>query len=363
MGRRKNGTDQTQTADQTLMKTQAVVTSFPIKDQTFRKSLPAVRKRLFILSALLGLIAGGTGVAAANDFFNGNGDILGSNGQNGLTPNGWTVDASKSVSGTFNDGASSETFANVCCVNGHGLFYKPFQGTIGPPANDLLTVNFYQDNATTPGTKVTLSGYAAGEANYCGRFNTNSPAPQTLFVVKFLDSGNNVLASNVLDLVAAGLPVGTGGAATLFTTPQFTAPAGTVTVRAGASMLNAYGTTGGQAFIVDALDLESVPPPGSPVITNQPAQTTVRAGATTSLKVGVSNPAGASYQWILNGINLADGGSISGATNQTLTITGVTTNDVGHYRVRVSNSVGTVISADTTLTIVGIAFTPVVLSP
>ena len=30
---------------------------------------------------------------------------------------------------------------------------------------------------------------------------------------------------------------------------------------------------------------------------------------------------------------------------------------------RVSNSVGTVISADTTLTIVGIAFTPVVLSP
>jgi len=348
------------------MKTQEPGTSFPINYQTIRQSPPFFRKRLFILSAALGLITGGTGVAAANDFFNGNGDILGNNGQNGLTPNGWTVDASKSVSGPgFMDGASSETFANVCCVNGHGLFFKAFLGTIGFPANDLLTVNFYQDNPTTPGTKINLSGYAAAEANYCGRFNTNSPQPQSLFVVQFLDSGNTVLTSNVLDLAAAGLPLGTGSAATLFTTPQFTAPAGAVTVRAGASMLNGYNCGPGpsQAFIVDALDLESVPPPGSPVITNEPAQTTVAAGATTSLKVGVSNPAGASYQWVFNGINLSDGGSVSGATNQTLTITGVSTNDVGHYRVRVSNNVGTVLSTDTTLAIVGVTFSPVVLSP
>jgi hypothetical protein len=132
-------------------------------------------------------------------------------------------------------------------------------------------------------------------------------------------------------------------------------------------MLNAYGNPApaspSQAFIVDALDLESVPPPGSPIITNQPVQTTVSAGATTTLKVGVSNPTGASYQWIYNGINLANGGSISGATSQTLTVTGVSTNEVGHYRVRVSNSVGTVISTDTTLAIVGIGITPVVLSP
>jgi hypothetical protein len=347
------------------MKTQAPSTSFPIKRQTIRQSLPSVRKRFSILSGALVLIAGGIGVAAANDFFNGNLDILsGANyQQSSPTPLGWRIDASKSVSGgPFMDGASSETFANVCCVNGTGLFFKAFQGTLDL-VPDLLTVNFYQDNPTTPGTKITLSGYAAAEANYCGRFNTNSPPPQTLFVVQFLDGGNNVLASNALDLAAAGLPVGTGSAATLFTTPQFTAPAGSVTVRAGASILNGYGTTGGQAFIVDALDLESVPPPGSPIITNQPAQTTVAAGATTSLKVGVSNPVGASYQWYLNGINLADGGSVSGATNQTLTITGVSTNDVGHYRVRVSNSVGTVISTDATLAIVGIAITPVVLSP
>ena len=346
------------------MKTQVPATSFPIENQTIRQNLPSVRKRLLILSAVLGLIAGGTGVVGANDFLNGNLDIAGSNGQNGNTPNNWTVDSTESVNGTYNDGASSETFANVCCVNGTGLFFKAFAGSLGPPAN-LINVNFYQDNPTTPGTKITFSGYAAAEANYCGRFNTNSPAPQTLFVFQFLDSGNNVLASNVLDLAAAGLPLGTGSAATLFTMPQFTAPAGAVTVRAGASMVNGYNCGPGpsQAFIVDALDLESVPPPGSPVITNQPVQTTVGAGATTTLNVGVSNPAGASYQWIYNGVNLADGGRISGATNATLTITGVSTNEVGHYRVRVSNSVGTVISADSTLAIVGLGFSPVVLSP
>jgi hypothetical protein len=323
--------------------------------------------RLFILGTALSTLALATTVARANDLFNDKLDDISVSSQNAATPTGWIVDASKSISGVFSDGASSETFANVKGPGpgGYGLFFKPFQGTIGFPANDLLSVNFYQDNPTTPGTKVTLSGYAAAEANYCGRpgFNTNSPPPQTLFVVEFLDAGNNGLVTNTYDLMAAGLPVGTGSAATLFTTPQYTAPAGAVTVRAGAAMLNAYGTSGGQAFIVDAFDLESVPPGGSPVITNQPAQTTVAAGARTTLKVGVSNAGGASYQWQLYGTNLVNGGSVSGATTPTLTITGVSTNDVGHYRCRVSNTVGTVISQDTTLAIVSIAITPVVLSP
>jgi hypothetical protein len=338
-------------------------TSSPIKNRPTRQNPPSVRKRLLILTAALGFMAGGAGVMKANDLFNDKLDDLSVSSQNAPTPTGWIVDASLTISGPSTDGASSETFANVRGPGGFGLFFKPFIGTLGFPADDRLTVHFYQDNPTTPGTKVTLSGYAAAEANYCGRFNTNSPPPKTLFVVQFLDGANSVLASNAYDLAAAGLPVGTGGAATLFTTPQFTAPAGTVTVRAGASMLDAYGTTGGQAFIVDAFDLESVAPPGSPAITNQPAQTTVAAGATTTLKVGVSNPAGVSYQWQLYGTNLVNGGSISGATTPTLTITGVSTNDVGHYRVRASNSVGTVLSAETTLAIVGITISPVVLSP
>ena len=279
-------------------------------------------------------------------------------GQNGETPVGWIVDASKTISGTYFDGASSEGFANVQDTGGKGLFFKPFGGN--QEAGDLLTVHFYQDNPASSGTTYTLSGYAAAEPNYCGRFATNSPAPQTLFVVQFLDASSTVLASNVFDLAAAGLPTGTGGAAALFSMPPVTAPPNTVTVRAGASMLNAYGTSGGQAFVVDAFDLAAEAPPGAPVITNQPSHQTVSLGTNATFTVGVSNSAGATYQWQLNGANISDGGNLSGTTTATLTITGVSPTDVGHYRVRVTNSGGSVLSTEATLAIVGINFYPVV---
>jgi hypothetical protein len=104
-----------------------------------------------------------------------------------------------------------------------------------------------------------------------------------------------------------------------------------------------------------------VAPPGSPVITTQPSQTTVSPGGTASLSVGLADTTGVSYQWQLYNTNISNlPGHISGATGQTLTITGASTNDVGHYRVRVANSVGSVYSAQATLAIVGINFYPVV---
>ena len=171
-----------------------------------------------------------------------------------------------------------------------------------------------------------------------------------------------MLASNVLDLVAAGLPnTGAGPSSmVLLTTPQVTAPAGTVTVRAGVSMINGYGTSGGQAFVVDAFDLTSVAPPGAPNITNQPVNQSVSAGVNATFTVGVSNPAGVAYQWQFNQTDISDGGNLSGTTTKTLTITGVSAADVGHYRVRLTNGGGTVLSTDGTLAIVGINFYPVV---
>jgi hypothetical protein len=317
-------------------------------------------KRLLASIAVLGLVAWGSGVANANDLVNGNLDIFAIGPQNNPTPTGWAVDASKTISGTHFDGCSSEGFCNVLDSGGRGLFFKPFQGN--RTAGDLITVHFYQDNPASPGTKYTLSGYAAGEANYCGFFTTNSPAPQTLFVIQFLDASSAVIASNGFDLVAAGLPNSGPGSMSsfLFTTPQVTAPPGTATVRAGASMLNAYNTTGAQSFFVDAFDLQSEAPAGAPVITNQPSHRTVSAGTNVTFTVGVSNAAGATYQWQFYGTNISDGGNISGTTTSTLTVTGVSANDVGHYRVRVTNAGGSALSAEATLAIVGINFYPVV---
>ncbi len=116
-------------------------------------------------------------------------------------PIGWVVYAAKSISnpyGDFMDGGDSETWCNVSPPsdpNGYGFFFKPFQGTPGPPA-DLLSVYLYQDNPATPGTKFTLSGYAACEANYSGLITTNNPPSATLFVVEFLDNSGNIIQSN-----------------------------------------------------------------------------------------------------------------------------------------------------------------------
>jgi hypothetical protein len=162
--------------------------------------------------------------------------------------------------------------------------------------------------------------------------STNSPASQTELVVEFLDNGGNGIVTNTFDLIAAGLPNGGPATMALFATSEYTEPARTAAVRVGARMANAYGTGGSQSFFVDAFDLESVAPPGSPVITNQPVATTVSAGDTATFSVGVSSTAGVSYQWQLNNANLANSaGHISGATGPTLTITGVSAGDAGRY--------------------------------
>jgi hypothetical protein len=309
------------------------------------------------LVAAAGLLTCGATVGLANDLVNADLDSTAVGPQSGITPTGWSVVATKAVSGAFQDGCSAETFCNVQGPGGYGLFFKPFQGSVG----DDISVYFYQDLPAAAGTKYTLSGYAAGEANFCAFFKTNTPAPEALFVVEFLDAGNSVIASNALDLVTAGLPNSGAGSMAIFTTPQFTAPANTATVRAGAFMLNAYGTTGAQSFFVDVFDLESEAPAGAPVITQQPANTTVSPGATATFSVTISNLTAATYQWQLNDTNISNGGNISVATTRTLSITNASASDIGRYRVRITNTVSTTVSSEATLALTAINFYPVII--
>jgi hypothetical protein len=132
-----------------------------------------LRKPLPALIAMLSFVAGATNVGAANILLNAGLDQTGITTQNNPAPISWTIDAFKTLSGTFSDGADSETWCDVGNTGGYGLFLKPFQGD--QPSGDLLTVYFYQDNPATPGTKFTLSGYAACEANYSGLSTTNTP--------------------------------------------------------------------------------------------------------------------------------------------------------------------------------------------
>ncbi len=326
-------------------------------------------KRLPALIAALSFAAWGATVAHANDLYNGDLDILGAVGANGQLnpgPDGWVINAVKSISGSFPDGADSETFCNVQQPGGDGLFFKPFQGQTNANSalDDLLDVYFYQDNPSSPGTKCTLSGYASCEANFCGLLPAppGQSVPQTLFVVEFLDNGGNVLSSNVFDLIANGMHTDGAGDMGQLTTPQYTAPALTVTVRVGATLLNAYGTSGSQSFFVDAFDLESVAPAGSPVITNQPSSVTVKPGGTASFTVGISNPAGATFVWQKDGTALSDSpGHISGSGTATLTVTGASSADIGHYQAIISNGSGFSRSANVALALLNIALDPAIV--
>jgi hypothetical protein len=94
-----------------------------------------------------------------------------------------------------------------------------------------------------------------------------------------------------------------------------------------------------------------------PTITIQPASVTNVAGTTASFNVGASGTAPLSYQWFKASSPLA------GATSSTLTLTNVSSADVGSYTVTIHNSAGTVTSAVATLTVTDASPITIVSNP
>jgi hypothetical protein len=73
-----------------------------------------------------------------------------------------------------------------------------------------------------------------------------------------------------------------------------------------------------------------------------------------------TSPAATTYTWSLNGNTISDGGEFSGSATATLKITGVSTNDVGHYQVSVANSLGSSFSQKVPLAVNGLNLFPTV---
>ena len=243
----------------------------------------------------------------------------------GTTPANWTKYGA----------CSREGWANNTLGGANGMALTWWVG---------LTGGFHQNAAANPGDTFTLSAW----------FHNDAPAVVTSVYsmkLEWLDNTTNIIstASNNVSPVVNNVwqqlnLVGT-------------APVGTVMVRV---VFEGDLLVSGETAQIDDVTLTFTTPAGAPGITNQPAHKTVSAGANTSFTVGVSNTLGATYQWQLYNTNLANGGSISGATLPTLTVTGVSVSHVGHYRVLITNGAGTTTSADATLQIVGLNFFPVV---
>jgi beta-glucanase (GH16 family) len=119
-------------------------------------------------------------------------------------------------------------------------------------------------------------------------------------------------------------------------------------IDAGTITFTATGRT--QYAIVNGFQLQLRPPP-NPGILASPDSQIAYIGDTVSFNVSALGTAPFSYQWqatdsATDGFtNLTDGGPISGATSNVLTITSVTTNWADAYRVIVSNASGSVTSS------------------
>lgn len=237
-------------------------------------------KRALALFAVLGFVACGADSARADLLTNGNLDLSVPveivPGFFLPKPAAWVNEGSRTIAGPYEDEMSSEPWAGPAptpvttgnlgqppfpescgnsAVDGDcGVFFKPFTGST---ANGAATGHLYQDVAGTPGVKYVLTGWAGGEANFMGGAE---------FAVEFLNAGGGLIGGATLDLVAAGLLTDNGLA---FDYKQYSvsavAPAGTASVRARASMINAMSNPagGGQAYVVDDFTLTAVPEPAT----------------------------------------------------------------------------------------------------
>ena len=98
----------------------------------------------------------------------------------------------------------------------------------------------------------------------------------------------------------------------------------------------------------------------APTVTVQPTNVTVITGSNATFSASATGTATLSFRWRLGGIALSNGGRISGATSNTLTIAGALPIDAGLYSVSVSNIVGTVTSSNASLTVL---VPPTITSP
>jgi hypothetical protein len=77
------------------------------------------------------------------------------------------------------------------------------------------------------------------------------------------------------------------------------------------------------------------------------------SGTTVTFTVNVTGAAPLAYQWSKDGVALADGGNVSGARSNVLTLANVQSADAGQYSVVVTNVAGTVTSRVASLTVLG----------
>ena len=194
--------------------------------------------------------------------------------------------------------------------------------------------------------------------NYIGRLNNTGPATNSLSydgsTIKWLRGGTGPevwrtafdFSTNVVNWVSlgagtriGGLPAGQAGGWQLTNTSL---PSTTGTIRARGFVSG--GADNASGWFVEGYW-------GGLAVVIQPSSRTNDAGSASSFTVVAGGAGPLGYQWLKNGVPLADGGHVSGTLTPTLTLSDVLRPDAAQYAVVITDASGGVTSAVATLTV------------
>jgi hypothetical protein len=233
--------------------------------------------------------------------------------------NGTNLFDGGNLSGTTNSTLSLATVSDAD-AGIYNLVVSDATGSV-TTSNAVLTVNDFpfivtqpQSQTATAGSNVTFSAAAYG-------------APPLVFQWYF-------------KAAPVGLPIGGTNFATYTLNNVGSNQMGNYSVQ----VVNGYGSV----MSSNAALVVSLPP----IITAQPTNRTVAATSNVTFSVTVSSLSALSYQWQQNGTNVVNGGKFSGVNTNTLTITGVSSNEAAIYSVAVTNLAGNVTSSNAALTVI-----------
>jgi sugar lactone lactonase YvrE len=279
-----------------------------------------------------------------------------------ITPGGVvTTLAGSGIAGAPGAGSSDGSVATA-------RFYLPGGVAVDASGNVYVADTFNQTvrKISVSGTVTTLAGVAGASGFTDGngsaaRFDfvsglalqTSTPNLTGIAVdpsganIYVADAGNNAIrritSGGTVTTLAGGVRNGNAGGtgpAALFSFP-------------GGIAVDSFGTL----YVVDSNNgtVSMGQAALLPAIAAQPNNQTANAGSTVTLSV-TSSGAGVTYQWQLNG------DSLPGATGANLTLSNVQSSNAGNYSVVLTNAIGSTVSSTATLTVVGGAGAPVIVS-
>jgi len=193
-------------------------------------------------------------------------------------------------------------------------------------ASVTFTARDSSSNASVCVATVTVADLAPPMVLACAAEVTVTPTANCAAILPELTSTNYILALDACSSVTVTQMPVPGTALILGTTNAVTLTA-----------LDSAGNATNRVILVLV--------PGLPIITSQPTDVSLAAGSNATFSALACGPGQLYYQW------LHDGAALAMASDSSLALSGVSTNDAGSYAVVVRNSFGSTTSLVTTLTV------------